>query len=39
MLHRVSVNGDVPAGLDGKRSYAILGPETLGSELVGQEEG
>jgi alpha-ketoglutarate-dependent sulfate ester dioxygenase len=27
VLHRVSVNGDVPAGLDGKRSYAILGPQ------------
>lgn len=44
VLHRVSVNGDVPAGLDGTRSYAILGQETLGSEvnvseLVGQEVG
>jgi alpha-ketoglutarate-dependent sulfate ester dioxygenase len=27
VLHRISVNGDVPAGLDGKRSYQILGPE------------
>ena len=23
LLHRVSVTGDVPYGLDGKRSYAI----------------
>jgi taurine dioxygenase len=27
VLHRVSVTGDVPAGLDGKRSYRILSPE------------
>jgi taurine dioxygenase len=27
VLHRVSVTGDVPCGLDGKRSYPILNPE------------
>lgn len=27
VLHRVSINGEVPSGLDGKRSYPIRNPE------------